>query len=55
VAVADAEITPGEANDLASLVVAFANSLQTNEFDQRLRFLEEGRNDTGTGTPPQRG
>jgi hypothetical protein len=53
--VANAEITPGEANDLASLVLAFVNSLQVNEFDQRLRFLEEGRNDAGSGTPPQGG
>jgi hypothetical protein len=52
-AVANAEITPGEANDLASLVLAFVNSLQANEFDARLRFLEEGRNDAGSGTPPQ--
>jgi hypothetical protein len=54
-AVANAEITMGKANDLAGLVIAFARSLEVNEFDQRLRFLEEGRNGTRSTTPPQCG
>jgi hypothetical protein len=36
-------------------VLAFARSVEVNEFDQRLRFLEEWRNETRSGTPPQDG
>lgn len=39
-AVAAAEITPGEAGELAKLVEAFVRALEASEFDQRLRALE---------------
>jgi hypothetical protein len=40
-AVAAAEITPGEAAELAKLVEAFVKAIEVSEFDQRLRALEE--------------
>ena len=40
-AVATAEITPGEAAELARLVEAFVKAIEASEFDQRLRVLEE--------------
>jgi hypothetical protein len=39
-AVGAAEITPGEARELAKLVEAFVRALEASEFDQRLRALE---------------
>ena len=39
-ALANAEITAGEAAELARMVEAFVRSLESREFDRRLRFLE---------------
>jgi len=44
-ALANAEITAGEAAELARMVEAFVRSLESNEFDRRLRFLEARQND----------
>jgi len=46
-AVAAAEITPGEAAELAKLVEAFVRALEASEFDQRLRSIEEWKNRGG--------
>jgi hypothetical protein len=40
-AVASAEITAGEAGELAKLVEAFVRALEASELDQRLRALEQ--------------
>jgi len=40
-AVASAEITAGEASELAKLVEAFVRALEASELDQRLRALEQ--------------
>jgi hypothetical protein len=40
-AVASAEITVGEADELAKLVEAFVRALEASELDQRLRALEQ--------------
>jgi uncharacterized protein DUF5681 len=40
-AVASAEITAGEAGELAKLVEAFVRALEAGKFDQRLRALEQ--------------
>jgi uncharacterized protein DUF5681 len=39
-AVAAADITPGEAAELAKLVEGYVRALEASEFDQRLRALE---------------
>jgi len=49
-AVAAAEITPGEAAELAKLVEAFVRALEATEFDERLRSIEEWR-DRGGDSP----
>ena len=46
-AVAAAEITPGEAAELAKLVEAFVRALEASEFDQRLRNIEEWKDRGG--------
>jgi hypothetical protein len=46
-AVAAAEITPGEAGELAKLVEAFVRALEASEFDQRLRSIEEWKDRGG--------
>jgi hypothetical protein len=46
-AVASAEITPGEAAELAKLVEAFVRALEASEFDQRLRTIEEWKDRGG--------
>jgi hypothetical protein len=46
-AVAAAEITPGEAAELAKFVEAFVRALEASEFDQRLRNIEEWKNRGG--------
>jgi hypothetical protein len=46
-AVAAAEITPGEAAELARLVEAFVRALEASEFEQRLREIEAWK-DRGT-------
>ena len=43
-AVAAGEMTPGEAAELSRLVEAYTKVLEVNEFDRRLREVEE-RND----------
>ena len=40
-AVADGELTPGEAEQVAKLIDTFARTLEVTEFEQRLRALEE--------------
>jgi hypothetical protein len=45
-AVAAGTITLGEAAELAKLVEAFIKAIETNEFEQRLRVLEERSNAT---------
>ena len=40
-AVAVGQITPGEAAELAKLVEVFVTALEANDFDQRLRVVEE--------------
>jgi hypothetical protein len=40
-AVAAGEITPGEAAELSRLVEAYVKALEANEFDERLRAIEE--------------
>ena len=49
-AVAAAEITTGEAAELAKLVEAFVRALEATEFDERLRSIEEWR-DRGGDSP----
>src|SRR6516162_166960 len=49
-AVAAAEITLGEAAELAKLVEAFVRALEATEFDERLRSIEEWR-DRGGDSP----
>ena len=49
-AVAAAEITPGEAAELAKLVEAFVRALEATAFDERLRSIEEWR-DRGGDSP----
>lgn len=44
-ALANAEITAGEAAELARMVEAFVRSLESREFDRRLRFLEARQTD----------
>jgi hypothetical protein len=44
-ALANAEITAGEAAELAKMVEAFVRSLESREFDRRLRFLEARQTD----------
>ena len=39
-AVAAGELSPGEAGEMAKLVEAFARTLETTEFERRLRALE---------------
>jgi hypothetical protein len=46
-AVAAAEITPGEAGELAKLIEAFVRALEASEFDQRLRSIEEWKDRGG--------
>jgi hypothetical protein len=46
-AVATAEITPGEAAELAKLVEAFVRALEASELDQRLRTIEEWKDRGG--------
>ena len=43
-AVAAGEVTPGEAAELSRLAEAYTKALEVNEFDRRLREVEE-RND----------
>jgi hypothetical protein len=45
-AVAEGEITLGEAAEMAKLVEGFIRALEINEFDQRLRFLEARQDET---------
>ncbi len=45
-AVADGEITLGEAAEMAKLVEGFIRALEINEFEQRLRFLEARQDET---------
>jgi hypothetical protein len=40
-AVAAGEVTPGEAAELSRLVDAYTKALEANEFDRRLRVVEE--------------
>jgi hypothetical protein len=40
-AVAAGEVTPGEAAELSRLVEAYTKALEANEFDRRLRVVEE--------------
>jgi len=40
-AVAAGEVTPGEAADLSRLVESYTRALEVNEFDRRLRVVEE--------------
>jgi hypothetical protein len=47
-AVAAAEITPGEAAELAKLIETFVRALEAGEFDRRLRVIEDSR-DRGSG------
>ena len=42
-AVADAEVTPGEAADLSALVTSFAKTLETSELEARIAVLERRR------------
>jgi hypothetical protein len=42
-AVADGELTPSEAGDLARLVDAYARTLQAADFEERLSMLEAAR------------
>lgn len=44
--VSNGTITPGESLALCKLVETFVKALEASELDQRLRYLEEGRNDT---------
>ena len=44
-ALANAEITAGEAAELARMVEAFVRSLESREFDPRLHFLEARQTD----------
>lgn len=41
-AVADSELTPAEANDLAKLVETFVKTIEATEFEARLAALEKG-------------
>ena len=45
--VAAAEISPGEAAELAKLVEAFVRALEASELDQRLRSIEEWKDRGG--------
>lgn len=45
-AVADGELTPGEAEQVAKLIDTFARTLEVTEFEQRLRALEEKAKET---------
>jgi hypothetical protein len=39
-AVADGDLTPSEAGELAKFVDTYVRALETNEFDRRLRAIE---------------
>ena len=39
-AVADGDLTPSEAGELAKFVDTYVRTLETNEFDRRLRAIE---------------
>ena len=45
-AVAAGELMPGEAVELARLVETFVKAVESHEFEQRLRLLEERQNET---------
>jgi len=45
--VAAGEITPGEAAELVKLVEALVRALEANEFEQRLRKIEEWKDRGG--------
>ena len=45
-AVAVGELMPGEAVELARLVETFVKAVESHEFEQRLRLLEERQNET---------
>jgi hypothetical protein len=51
-AVASAEITPGEAAELAKLLQAHVAAIEANEFDQRLRALEAKYERVGRNSDP---
>lgn len=42
-AIADGDVTPGEAAELAKLVELFVKAVQAGEFDRRLKVLEDAR------------
>ena len=43
-AVADGEITPGEAAEFGKLVMAHVEAIKATDFEKRLAAIEEGRN-----------
>jgi len=53
--VAAGEITPGEAAELVKLVEALVRALEANEFEQRLRKIEEWKDRGGDHRRNQRG
>ena len=51
-ALADGEITPGEAGRIAGVVDTFIRAIDTSDFEQRLQELEEKvRAPAADGTP----
>ena len=52
--VAAGEITPGEAAELVKLVDALVRALEANEFEQRLRKIEEWKDRGGDRRENQR-